>query len=179
MKVGVLALQGSVSEHRLTMEQLGVKTAEVREPEDMKDLKGLIMPGGESTTLRKLLVNSGLWKTVSNSDIPIMATCAGAILIGKSDDETFEKMDFDIDRNYYGRQKDSFEKDIRIENDKNFRGVFIRAPAITSLGKKTKAIAWDEKMVVGCKMNKHIALTFHPELTDDLRFHQMWLDGLK
>jgi 5'-phosphate synthase pdxT subunit len=161
------------------MEQLGVKTAEVREPEDMKDLKGLIMPGGESTTLRKLLVNSGLWKTVSNSDIPIMATCAGAILIGKSDDETFEKMDFDIDRNYYGRQKDSFEKDIRIENDKNFRGVFIRAPAITSLGKKTKAIAWDEKMVVGCKMNKHIALTFHPELTDDLRFHQMWLDGLK
>ena len=179
MKVGVLALQGSVSEHRLTMEQLGVKTAEVREPEDMKDLKGLIMPGGESTTLRKLLVNSGLWKTVSNSDIPIMATCAGAILIGKSDDETFEKMDFDIDRNYYGRQKDSFEKDIRIENDKNFRGVFIRAPAITSLGKKTKAIAWDEKMVVGCKMNKHMALTFHPELTDDLRFHQMWLDGLK
>lgn len=175
----MLALQGSVSEHRLTMEQLGVKTTEVREPEDMKDLKGLIMPGGESTTLRKLLVNSGLWKTVSDSDIPIMATCAGAILIGKSDDETFEKMDFDINRNYYGRQKDSFEKDIRIENDKNFRGVFIRAPAITSLGKKTKAIAWDEKMVVGCKMNKHMALTFHPELTDDLRFHQMWLDGLK
>jgi len=179
MKVGVLALQGSVSEHRLTMAQLGVKTTEVREPEDMKELKGLIMPGGESTTLRKLLVNSGLWKTVSDSDIPIMATCAGAILIGKSDDETFEKMDFDIDRNYYGRQKDSFEKNIRIENDKNFRGVFIRAPAITSLGKKTKAIAWDEKMVVGCKMNKHMALTFHPELTDDLRFHQMWLDGLK
>ena len=179
MKVGVLALQGSVSEHRLTMAQLGVKTTEVREPEDMKDLKGLIMPGGESTTLRKLLVNSGLWKTVSDSDIPIMATCAGAILIGKSDDETFEKMDFDINRNYYGRQKDSFEKDIRIENDKNFRGVFIRAPGITSLGKKTKAIAWDEKMVVGCKMNKHMALTFHPELTDDLRFHQMWLDGLK
>lgn len=161
------------------MAQLGVKTTEVREPEDMKELKGLIMPGGESTTLRKLLVNSGLWKTVSDSDIPIMATCAGAILIGKSDDETFEKMDFDIDRNYYGRQKDSFEKNIRIENDKNFRGVFIRAPAITSLGKKTKAIAWDEKMVVGCKMNRHMALTFHPELTDDLTFHQMWLDGLK
>ena len=179
MKIGVLALQGSVSEHRLTMEKLGVDVVEVREPKDMEGLEGIIMPGGESTTLRKLLINSRLWKAIDDSDIPIMATCAGAILVGKSNDDTFEKMDFMINRNYYGRQKDSFEKNIRIENDKNFRGVFIRAPAITSLGKKTKAIAWDEKMVVGCKMNRHMALTFHPELTDDLTFHQMWLDGLK
>lgn len=179
MKIGVLALQGSVSEHRLTMEKLGVDVVEVREPKDMEGLEGIIMPGGESTTLRKLLINSRLWKTIDNSDIPIMATCAGAILVGKSNDDTFEKMDFMINRNYYGRQKDSFEKDIRIENDKVFRGVFIRAPAIISLGPKTEAIAWDEEMVVGCKMDKNMALTFHPELTNDLRFHEMWLDGVK
>ena len=179
MKVGVLALQGSVSEHRLAMEQLGVETVEIREPIDMEGIEGMIMPGGESTTLRKLLVNSGLWKTIANSDIPIMATCAGAILIGKSNDETFEKMDFEIDRNYYGRQKDSFEKDIRIKNGKVFKGIFIRAPAILSLGSKTEGIAWDEEMVVGCKMDKNMALTFHPELTDDLRFHKMWLEGVK
>ena len=179
MKIGVLALQGSVSEHRLTMEKLGVDLVEVREPKDMEGLEGIIMPGGESTTLRKLLINSRLWKTIDNSDIPIMATCAGAILVGKSNDDTFEKMDFMINRNYYGRQKDSFEKDIRIENDKVFRGVFIRAPAIISLGPKTEAIAWDEEMVVGCKMDKNMALTFHPELTNDLRFHEMWLDGVK
>ena len=104
MKIGVLALQGSVSEHRLCMEQLNVDVVDVREPSDMKGLKGLIMPGGESTTLRKLLVNSGLWNVISRSDIPIMATCAGAILMGESDDTTFEKMDFRIDRNFYGRQ---------------------------------------------------------------------------
>ena len=179
MKIGVLALQGSVSEHRLTMEKLGVDVVEIREPKDMEGLEGIIMPGGESTTLRKLLINSRLWKTIDNSDIPIMATCAGAILVGKSNDDTFEKMDFMINRNYYGRQKDSFEKDIRIENDKVFRGVFIRAPAIISLGPKTEAIAWDEEMVVGCKMDKNMALTFHPELTNDLRFHEMWLDGVK
>jgi 5'-phosphate synthase pdxT subunit len=178
MKVGVLALQGSVSEHRLSMERLNVDVVDVREPSDMNGLKGLIMPGGESTTLRKLLVNSGLWDTISGSGIPIMATCAGAILMGKSDETTFEKMDFRIDRNYYGRQKDSFEKEIRIGNNQEFRGIFIRAPAIVSVGDGTEAIAWDGEMVVGCMMERHMALTFHPELNDDLTFHQMWFEGL-
>ena len=98
--------------------------------------------------------------------------------MGKSDGSTFEKMDFRIDRNYYGRQKDSFEKDIMIRNNQKFRGIFIRAPGIVSRGNKTKAIAWDGKMIVGCMMDKHMALTFHPELTDDLTFHQMWIEGL-
>ena len=178
MKIGVLGLQGSVSEHCASMERLGTETVEVRESEDMEGLNGLIMPGGESTTLRKLLVNSGLWGTISGNGIPIMATCAGAILMGKSDDATFEKMDFRIDRNYYGRQKDSFEKDIRLDNDRTFKGVFIRAPAITSTDGRTRAIAWDGEMVVGCVMDKHMALTFHPELTGDLAFHEMWIEGL-
>ena len=179
MKIGVLGLQGSVSEHRASMELLNTDTVEVRESRDMKGLNGLIMPGGESTTLCKLLVNSGLWAAISRSSIPIMATCAGAILMGKSDGTTFEKMDFGIGRNYYGRQKDSFEKDIRLDNGRTFKGVFIRAPAITSMGSKTRAIAWDGEMVVGCVMDKHMALTFHPELTDDLTFHEMWVGGLE
>jgi 5'-phosphate synthase pdxT subunit len=107
-----------------------------------------------------------------------MATCAGAILMGKSDDPTFEKMNFRIDRNYYGRQKDSFEKDIKIGNNQKFKGIFIRAPAIVSVENGTEAIAWDGEMVVGCTMDRHMALTFHPELNDDLIFHQMWIEGL-
>ena len=98
--------------------------------------------------------------------------------MGESDDVTFAKMDFRIDRNYYGRQKDSFEKDIRIGNNQEFRGIFIRAPAIVSVGNRTEAIAWDEEMVVGCTMDRHMALTFHPELSDDLTFHQMWIEEL-
>ena len=102
------------------------------------------MPGGESTTLRKLLVNANLWKFIMEYDIPIMGTCAGAILLGKSNNETFEKMDFTIDRNYYGRQINSFEEELELDNDEKFKGVFIRAPAITDIG-KAKPIAFCKK----------------------------------
>ena len=135
------------------------------------------MPGGESTTLRKLLVNANLWNFIMKSDVPIMGTCAGAILLGKSDDITFEKMDYVIDRNFYGRQIDSFEEKLEIEDYPNFRGVFIRAPAITDIG-KTRAIAYCKGSVVGCIEGKNMALTFHPELTGDSYFHKMWIDAL-
>jgi len=179
MKVGLLALQGAVSEHKISMRNLGVNIIEVREPNDLKGIQGLIMPGGESTTLRKLLKNSGLWKIIKEMDVPIMGTCAGAILLGKCDDETFEKMDIEINRNYYGRQKDSFEASVTLENKDAFNGVFIRAPAITSLGNKATAIAWRGKEIVGCIEGKNMALTFHPELTNDLTFHKMWKEGLR
>ena len=109
--------------------------------------------------------------------MPIMGTCAGAILLGKSDDITFEKMDFVIDRNFYGRQIDSFEEKLEIENYPNFRGVFIRAPAITKVG-NSKPIAFCKGEVVACTDRKNMALTFHPELTNDTYFHEMWLRGL-
>ena len=110
MLIGVLALQGAVSEHCAALDSLNISNKEVRNTEDMKDINGLIMPGGESTTLRKLLVNANLWDLIMKSDMPIMGTCAGAILLGKSDDITFEKMDYVIDRNFYGRQIDSIEE---------------------------------------------------------------------
>ena len=135
MVIGVLALQGAVSEHCRALTSLKINNKEVRDLDEIKKVDGLIMPGGESTTLRKLLVNAGLWKYIIESNIPIMGTCAGAILLGKSEDETFGKMNFTINRNHYGRQIDSFEEILEIEDHSNFKGVFIRAPSITDIGK--------------------------------------------
>jgi len=179
VKIGLLALQGAVSEHKIAMRELGVEVIDVRETTDLNDLDGLIMPGGESTTLRKLLKNANMWNAIKKSNLPIMGTCAGAILLGKCDDETFRKMNVEIDRNYYGRQKDSFQSKITVKDDKEFNGIFIRAPAITSIGENVVSIAQDGENIVGCTESKHMALTFHPELTNDFRFHKLWLEGLK
>ena len=179
MKIGLLALQGAVSEHKIAMRELGVEVIDVRETTDLNNLDGLIMPGGESTTLRKLLKNANMWNAIKKSNLPIMGTCAGAILLGKCDDETFRKMNVEIDRNYYGRQKDSFQSKITVKDDKEFNGIFIRAPAITSIGENVVSIAQDGENIVGCTESKHMALTFHPELTNDFRFHRLWLEGLK
>ena len=179
MKIGLLALQGAVSEHKIAMRELGVEVIDVRETTDLNDLDGLIMPGGESTTLRKLLKNANMWDAIKKSNLPIMGTCAGAILLGKCDDETFRKMNVEIDRNYYGRQKDSFQSKITVKDDKEFNGIFIRAPAIASIGENVVSIAQDGENIVGCTESKHMALTFHPELTNDFRFHKLWLEGLK
>ena len=178
MLIGVLALQGAVSEHCAALDSLNISNKEIRNTEDIRGIDGLIMPGGESTTLRKLLVNANLWDLIMKSEMPIMGTCAGAILLGKSDDITFEKMDYVIDRNFYGRQIDSFEEKLEIEDYPNFRGVFIRAPAITKVG-NSKPIAFCKGEIVACKDRKNMALTFHPELTNDTYFHEMWLRGLQ
>ena len=158
------------------MRQLNIDTIEVRESKDIGKLDGLIMPGGESTTLRKLLKNSGLWDAIKDSELPIMGTCAGAILLGKCEDETFEKMNIEIDRNYYGRQKDSFQSKITLENNESFNGIFIRAPAIKKIGDGVKPIAWKNNEIVGCTSGRNMALTFHPELTNDTRFHKIWIN---
>ena len=179
MKIGLLALQGAVSEHKIAMRELGVEVIDVRETTDLNNLDGLIMPGGESTTLRKLLKNANMWNAIKKSNLPIMGTCAGAILLAKCDAETFRKMNVEVDRNYYGRQKDSFQSKITVKDDKEFNGIFIRAPAITSIGENVVSIAQDGENIVGCTESKHMALTFHPELTNDFRFHKLWLEGLK
>ena len=179
MNIGLLALQGAVSEHKISMRRLGIDVIEVKEPKDLKGLDALIMPGGESTTLRKLLKNSGIWDFIKNNELPIMGTCAGAILLGNCENETFSKMDIEIDRNYYGRQKDSFETMISLKNGKYFDGIFIRAPAITSIGTGITPIAWNGDNIVGCTDGTNMALTFHPELTNDVKFHKIWIEGLK
>ena len=178
MTIGLLALQGAVSEHKISMHKLGIDVIEVKEPKDLKELDGLIMPGGESTTLRKLLKNSGMWNFIKETELPIMGTCAGAILLGKCENETLSKMNIKLDRNYYGRQKDSFETRISLKNGNYFDGIFIRAPAITSIGTGITPIAWNGDDIVGCTDGKNMALTFHPELTNDVRFHEIWIKGL-
>jgi 5'-phosphate synthase pdxT subunit len=177
MLIGVLALQGAVSEHCRALNSLNINNKEIRTLNEIKEINGLIMPGGESTTLRKLLINANLWEFIMESNIPIMGTCAGAILLGKSNDETFQKMDFSIDRNYYGRQINSFEEELKLNNNEGFRGVFIRAPAITDIG-KAKPIAFCKDKIVGCTYGKHMALTFHPELTENNYFHELWLRNI-
>ena len=177
MLIGVLALQGAVSEHCRALNSLNVNNKEIRSLNEIKEINGLIMPGGESTTLRKLLINANLWEFIMDSNIPIMGTCAGAILLGKSNDETFQKMNFSIDRNYYGRQINSFEEELKLNNKREFRGVFIRAPAITDIG-KAKPIAFCKDKIVGCTYGKHMALTFHPELTENNYFHELWLRNI-
>ena len=178
MQIGVLALQGAVSEHEISISKLGLKCIAVRNCDDLSNLSGLVMPGGESTTLRKLLKNTGLWEILNQTTIPIMGTCAGAILIGNCGEENLGKMDIEINRNYYGRQKESFQKQITVKGKDDFDGVFIRAPAITRLGDNVEAIAWENGQIVGCTEGRNMALTFHPELTDDLSFHKMWLEML-
>ena len=177
MLIGVLALQGAVSEHCRALNSLNINNKEIRTLDEIKEINGLIMPGGESTTLRKLLINANLWDFIAECDIPIMGTCAGAILLGKSDNETFEKMDFTIDRNYYGRQINSFEEELKLNNDEKFNGVFIRAPAITDIG-KAKPIAFCKNRIVGCTDEQNMALTFHPELTENNYFHKLWLRNI-
>ena len=150
------------------MRELGIDVINVREAKDLNNLDGLIMPGGESTTLRKLLKNANMWDSIKKSNIPIMGTCAGAILLGKCNDETFRKMDVEIDRNYYGRQKDSFESKIKIDDGKEFNGIFIRAPAIVSIGENVVSIAQDGKNIVGCTESKHMA-----QLWKQSKYHLM------
>jgi 5'-phosphate synthase pdxT subunit len=178
MTIGLLALQGAVSEHKISMHKLGIDVIEVKESKDLEEVDGLIMPGGESTTLRKLLKNSGMWNFIKETELPIMGTCAGAILLGKCENETLSKMNIKLDRNYYGRQKDSFETRISLKNGNYFDGIFIRAPAITSIGTGITPIAWNGDDIVGCTDGKNMALTFHPELTNDVRFHEIWIKGL-
>ena len=177
MNIGLLALQGAVSEHKIIMRQLDINTIEVREREDIEKLDGLIMPGGESTTLRKLLKNSGMWDTIKDSELPIMGTCAGAILLGKCEDETFEKMDIEIDRNYYGRQKDSFEAKISMEpiGISSFHGVFIRAPSVSETGSGVEVLAKFNEKIVAVKQGNVIATAFHPELTKDTSLHKSFV----
>lgn len=184
MEVGILALQGSVSEHHMVFRKCGVAFHDVRLPKDLNGINGLVMPGGESTTLRKLLKNSGLWKELEKGTIPILGTCAGAVLLGNCDDDTLGLVNINILRNAYGRQIDSFESEITLETDEfdgisKFPGVFIRAPQIENVFGNCKVIAHLENEIVGVKQGKHMALTFHPELTDDCLLHEKWISELE
>jgi 5'-phosphate synthase pdxT subunit len=190
--VGVLAFQGDVSEHILALSEAGknlklpLSIVSVRTKEELKGLRGLIIPGGESTTMQKLCEREGMWETMKK--IPnIFGTCAGAILLARSlkgasdGQKTLRRMDMEADRNAYGRQADSFEQNIETVFGK-MHAVFIRAPKLQRLGKNVKVLAKNNGEVVACeeetKGKYYLATCFHPEYTSSL-FHEHFLKKVK
>lgn len=185
--MGVLALQGAFDRHRVVLERLGANTVEIRRPEHLDGgIDALVLPGGESTTMSKLLVSSGLWDRLATdlrAGLPVLGTCAGAILLsrevhdGRPDQRCFGVLDAVVQRNGYGRQIDSCEVDLEVVGlDSPFHAVFIRAPRFESLGPQVEAWArWDDDVVVARQGNV-VAATFHPELTGDDRLHQRFLE---
>ena len=188
MKIGVLALQGDFSEHIAMLKRLKVETSEVRLPEHLKGLDGLIIPGGESTTIGKLSVAYNLMEPMKlfGQRHAIWGTCAGAIFISKDigrDQPLLELMDIKVQRNAFGRQIDSFETDLDIPELKqatgtkeDYHAVFIRAPIIESVSGDAKILASvADGRIVAEQQGHLLATSFHPELTNDTRFHEYFL----
>jgi pyridoxal 5'-phosphate synthase pdxT subunit len=184
MKIGVLALQGAFIEHEKTLQTLGAETVQVRLPEHLTDLDGLIIPGGESTTIGKLATTYGLIEPLRDfaRQKPVFGTCAGMIFLAKDigDDRqpVLGLMDIKVDRNAFGRQVDSFEADLNISglNGDPFHAVFIRAPLIASVADDVAVLcALDDGTVVAAQQGHWLVTAFHPELTDDARLHQHFL----
>jgi pyridoxal 5'-phosphate synthase pdxT subunit len=190
MKVGVLALQGDVPEHFSALAALLPKgdLLPIRSPHDLARVSALFLPGGESTTIARLLQKSGLWEPLAGrlrDGLPVLATCAGFILLARElepspsgrDPPTFGLIDVRMRRNDYGAQRESFEGPVRIEGLRGapFPGVFIRAPRILAVGPKAKPFAWRGKEVVGVRQGPLWGTTFHPELSGDLRLHRRFL----
>jgi 5'-phosphate synthase pdxT subunit len=188
MRVGILALQGDFAEHRVMLQRLGVTTEDVRLPAQLESLGGLIIPGGESTTIAKLAVSYGLIEPLREfgTERAIWGTCAGAIFLSKDahrDQPLLHLMDITVERNAFGRQVNSFEVDLMVpalqdidSQDKPFHAVFIRAPLIASVQSDTRILAkLDDGRIVAAQQGHLLATAFHPELTDDDRFHRYFL----
>lgn len=179
MKIGVLALQGAFIEHEKTLRKLGTEVEQVRLPEQLNGLDGLIIPGGESTTIGKLATQYGLIEPLQQFAIekPTWGTCAGMIFLAKQLDHNVQPllglMDMTVNRNFFGRQIDSFETDLDITGlDAPFHAVFIRAPVATAAAEGVKVLSQLEAgQIVAAQQGHLLATAFHPELTDDDRLH--------
>ena len=186
MKIGILALQGAFIEHIAILNKLKVATQAIRLPGDLSGLDGLIIPGGESTSILKIMSDFALMqplKTLTAAGLPVWGTCAGMIcLAGEVHPNgmgTLAVMDIDVKRNAFGRQVDSFEIDLAVPvlGDPLFHAVFIRAPVITRVGESVEILAeLSDGKPVAARQNRLLVTSFHPELTDDLRFHRYFLD---
>jgi pyridoxal 5'-phosphate synthase pdxT subunit len=186
LTVGVLALQGDFALHQRSLEALDIKAPKIRRAGELAACDGLIVPGGESTTFTKILRENGLFDAVRRfvEQKPVMGTCAGLITLASrlagGVMETLALIDLEVERNAYGRQADSFSALLRIpvlKPDEEFTGVFIRAPKIRSIGKGTEAVAFRGDETVAARNRNVLVTTFHPELTDDLRFHRYFVEA--
>lgn len=194
--IGVLALQGAFAEHVKMLRQLGVNAVEVRKAEQLADLDGLIIPGGESTTMGLIAERWGLVEPLRSwvqNGRPTWGTCAGMILLANQ--ATHQKqggqpliggLDVTVDRNYFGRQVDSFETDIDVPllDGGPFRAVFIRAPAIVAVGDGAQTLMQvttprGDRVIAAARQNHLLATAFHPELTNDLRWHELFVQMVR
>lgn len=192
LTIGVLALQGSFAEHITMLESLGVNAREVRLPADLRGLDGLIIPGGESTTIGKLAVEFDLLEQLQafGRERPVWGTCAGAIFLSKDarrEQPLLGLMDITVERNAFGRQIASFETELDIpalekvsDQDKSFHGIFIRAPLIDSVDQDAQVLAaLDDGRIVAARQGHLLATAFHPELTEDDRVHRYFLSMVR
>jgi len=186
MKIGVLASQGAFAEHIAALRQLGAEAVPVRLPQELEGLDGLIIPGGESTSISKLMLGDDLAdkiKNQANDGLPVFGTCAGMILLANeitgSSVPSLELLNVKVKRNAFGRQKDSFETEIDIPalGDIPFPAMFIRAPLIEQVNNGVEVLArLNTGAIVAVRQGNILASAFHPELTDDHRFHRYFLD---
>jgi 5'-phosphate synthase pdxT subunit len=184
--VGVLALQGAFAIHAQILESLGVSSIEVRTAEQLASVDGLVVPGGESSTMSMLLERSSMLEPLRTrvaDGLPIFGTCAGLILMsaeirdGRDDQHALGAVDISVTRNGYGRQIDSFESDLEVDGfDTPFHAVFIRAPKVERVGEGVEVLASVDGDAVLCRQANVLVAGFHPELSNDPRIHQLWLD---
>jgi len=192
MLIGVLALQGAFESHQRRLGELGVATRQVRTPRDLHGVDALVMPGGESTTMSKLLTSSGLFEPISerlDDGLPVFGTCAGMILLateivdGRPDQRAFGAIDIAVQRNGYGRQRDSFETELVVDGLEpgrpTFHGVFIRAPKVVRVGPGIEVLAEHDGVPVLLRKGSVTVASFHPELAGDHRLHAQFLNSFQ
>jgi 5'-phosphate synthase pdxT subunit len=186
VKVGLLALQGAIGPHASALRGLGAATVEVRTPAQLDDVDALVIPGGESTTMSKLLDSSGLADPLAErlaEGMPAFGTCAGMIVLartvldGRADQRSYDAIDVTVRRNAFGRQVDSFEADLTVQDlDLPFHAVFIRAPFVEEVGGDVEVLASVDGHPVLCREGGILVAAFHPELTADRRLHALFLE---
>jgi pyridoxal 5'-phosphate synthase pdxT subunit len=173
-KIGVLAVQGNFREHAAMLRRLGAEAVEVRLPAELEGLDGLVVPGGESTTFMRLMRLYGLDEALRSFAGPVFGTCAGMIVLDRNH---LDLVDLEVERNAYGRQVWSFETDLRLADDEErLRGVFIRAPRMLDAGPAVEVLAEHDGVPVLARQGRFLVASFHPELTDDTRVHERFLD---
>jgi pyridoxal 5'-phosphate synthase pdxT subunit len=188
MKIGVLCIQGAVREHVAALQRCGVEAICVKKEEQLAEIDGLVIPGGESTTIGKFIERFGLAPALRlfiEQGKPVYGTCAGMILLAKevegSQQFLLQAMDITVARNAFGRQKESFEEDLPIGvlGEKPFRAVFIRAPLITRHKEEVEVLAVCRGEIVAARQRNILVSSFHPELTEDQRMHQYFVDMVR
>jgi pyridoxal 5'-phosphate synthase pdxT subunit len=173
MTIGVLAVQGNFREHSAILRRLGANVVEVRLPEQLDGLDGLVIPGGESTAIRRLMRLYGLDDAIRHFGAPVFGTCAGMILLDRAH---LGLVEVDVQRNGYGRQLASFEADLDLGEGEPLRGVFIRAPRVTDAAPEVEVLASHDGVPVLLRQGRFLVASFHPELTDDTRVHAKFLE---